>query len=127
MGRYAFFSSGFEYKFKFGVQPSEDIRSFGGRINYELSDGSYLHHEWDQKDCDSIESQLKELLHWFCTDTVDFTKYDLNLQGTYALVYDLYKLYETDHDPEIISRYILGCLIYHQLLYAEALSVDYEG
>lgn len=127
MGRYAFFRQGFEYKFKFGVQPSEDIRSFGGKVNYELSDGGYLHHEWDQKDCDYIECQLKELRQWLCADEVDFATYDQTLQGSYALVYDLYTLYETDHDPELVSRYILGCLIYHQLLYIENLSVDYEG
>jgi hypothetical protein len=127
MGRYAFFSPGFEYKFTFGVQPSEDIRSFGGKIHYELSEGTYLHHEWDQTDCETIEGQLKELLQWVCVDAVDFAKYQLNLQGTYSLMYDLHKLYQTDHDPELVARYSLGCLIYHQLLYAETLFAEYEG
>lgn len=30
MGRYAYFSTGFQYKFAIGVQPSSDILAFGG-------------------------------------------------------------------------------------------------
>jgi hypothetical protein len=127
MGRYAFFSPGFEYKFTFGLQPSEDIRSFGGRFLYEKSIDGYLHHEWDQQDCEYIQTQLQQIRAWLDVDELDFTRYQQNLQGTHALAYDLYKLYTTDNSPEIVARYKLGCLIYHQLLYAQTLSVEYEG
>lgn len=127
MGRYAFFSSGLEYKFYFGVQPSSDIRSFGGRFLYEKSTNGYLHHEWDQKDREYIELQLKELKEWLPDAEIDFTTYDKNLQGTHKLAYDLYELYKKDTTAELIARYILGCLIYHQLLCTDTLTVDYEG
>jgi hypothetical protein len=127
MGRYAFFDTGLEYKFRFGVQPSEDIRTFGGLLSYEAYERSgYLTHTWTQEDKSTIEAELKALLEWLGIEPVQFETYEKNLDGTHELIHALYGLYKTDHNEEIVARYILGCCIYHQLLYTEALKVNYE-
>lgn len=43
MGRYVQFSTGFEYKFTFGVQSSLDVTLFGGRgkIDHEWLTGTW--------------------------------------------------------------------------------------
>ncbi len=127
MGRYAFFTTNLEYKFRFGVQESSDIRRFGGVGSYENVKEGYLTHSWGQSDKETIETELKELLNWLGEEPVDFSKYEKNIEGTWALRSELYDLYRRDHSEEITARYILGCLLYHQLLYCETLSADYEG
>jgi len=126
MGRYAFFHTGFDYKFRFGVQPSADIRIFGGRICHELYEGGDFYHEWEQKDREIIMEQLQGLQEWLA-EPVHFEMYEKNLKGTFQLKSDLYTLYKNDHNEELVSRYILACCIYHQLLYTEKLEVAYEG
>lgn len=127
MGRYAFFTTGLEYKFLFGVQDSEDITTFGGVSNCEHYDKGYYLQSWNQSDKETIEKELKYLLEWIGEDPVDFTAYEKNVEGSWALKSKLYELYKSDHNEELVARYILGCLIYHQLLYIEELSADYEG
>jgi hypothetical protein len=127
MGRYAFFSTNLEYKFRFGVQDSEDIRRFGGVASYENYEKGYLTHSWNLSDKETIEAAVKELLNWLGEDPVDFQKYTKTIDGTWKLKSDLYTLYTSENSEEIVARYILGCLIYHQLLYSETLSADYEG
>jgi hypothetical protein len=60
MGRYAFFSTGLEFKFRFGVQESEDIRTFGGVFRYDLS-GQDFCHEWDRQDRETILQEIQTL------------------------------------------------------------------
>ncbi len=127
MGRYAFFDTDLEYKFRFGVQSSSDIRSFGGRILYEKYEGCDHHHEWEKKDIEYIMDQIKGLLQWIGEEPVEFEKYAKNREGTNELKHDLYHLYEKDYNEELVARYILGCCIYHQLLYTDKLTVVYEG
>lgn len=127
MGRYAFFTTTLEYKFRFGVQESDDIRKFGGVGSYEKYEQGYFTHRWNQSDKETIEKQLQNILQWLGEEPVDFSKYEKTIEGTWKLKSDLYKLYESDHMEEIVARYVLGCLIYHQLLYEETLSADYEG
>jgi hypothetical protein len=124
MGRYAFFFTGFEYKFRFGIQSSEDITLFGGTASY-IQQG-YPTQIWTAEDKPLIEEKLKNLLEWIGEEPVKFEDYEKTLDGSYTLFSDLYRLYETDHSEELVARYILGCLIYHQLLYTEALQADYE-
>lgn len=127
MGRYASFNSGLEYKFRFGVQPSEDIRSFGGVLSYEnYGECGDLTHNWTQGDKSTIQIELKALLEWLGIEPVQFEIYEKNLDGTHELLHALYELYKTDHNEELVARYIIGCCIYHQLLYTEALKVNYE-
>ena len=127
MGRYAFFNTDVEYKFRFGVQSSSDMRKFGGRICHEKYQGGDFHHEWETKDMDSMKQQIENLFSWLGEEPVTFDTYEKNLEGTYTLKHDLYELYEKDHDEELVARYILGCCIYHQLLYTDKLEVSYEG
>lgn len=123
MGRYAFFSTGFEYKFRFGIQPSEEITLFGGTASHEQG---YPSQTWTEEDISMIEEKLKNLLDWIGEEPVRIEDYEKNLDGSYKLFSDLYSLYETDHDEKIVAQYILGCLIYHQLLYTETLIAEYE-
>jgi hypothetical protein len=126
MGRYAFFSTGLEFKFRFGVQESEDIRTFGGVFRYDLS-GEDLCHEWDQRDRETILQELQNLQDFCDFPTIDFETYKKNLEGTHQVREDIYKLYEKrDCNEEYIARYDLGCVIYHQLSYAETLLAHYE-
>ena len=127
MGRYAFFNTSVEYKFRFGIQDSEDIRKFGGVGSYEGYESGYSSHSWNQSDKETIEAELKRLLEWIGIDLVDFSTYEKNSKGTQQLYSDMYDLYHKDYNEEVIARYILGCLIYHQLLYTESLQADYEG
>ena len=100
MGRYAFFNTEYEYKFAFGVQDSSDILLFGG-------EGEEGCHTWTQEDKTYI---LKNLM------PINFEKYEKNVHGTYALEADI-----SDHTQK------LGCVIYHQLLYIDELTCEYES
>jgi hypothetical protein len=123
MGRYAFFTTGLEYKFRFGVQLSEDIQTFHG-TNY--SNDSYLCHEWNQDDCETILKELKEIQSLCEFSEIDFDSYEKTLEGTQRLRQDLYSLYE-EHPEVYVARYELGCVIYHQLGYMDVLTAEYEG
>jgi hypothetical protein len=128
MGRYAYFSTGFEYKFRFGVQNSTEILSFAG-LAYKESDpqtGLYLH-IWDQTDTKPIDGSLKQMEQTLGFDPLDLTSFPPSLQGTYALRQTLESLYELGLPEDLIARYILGCCIFHQLLYAETLRADFEA
>lgn len=128
MGRYAFFTTGFEYKFRFGVQDSSDILTFGGvGCGAPNPDRDYYWVEWNQSDTTKIEESLKDLEQNLEMKPLNLSTYALNLQGTYALCHDLYALYEIYQPQETVAQYILGCLIYHQLLYAKELSAHYES
>ncbi len=125
MGRYAFFNTGLEYKFRFGVQDSNDITLFGGiSVISETDDSTQT---WTEEDKDVIAEKLKVLLEWLGEPPLDFASYEKTLDGTWKLKSELYDLFQKDHDEELVARYILGCLIYHQLLYEESLQADYEG
>ena len=100
MGRYAFFNTEYEYKFAFGVQDSSDILLFGGI-------GEEGIHTWTQEDKTYI---LQKLI------SIDFEKYEKNVHGTYALEGDV-----SDYTQK------LGCVIYHQLLYIDELTCEYES
>ncbi len=127
MGRYAFFTTNFEYKFRFGVQPSEDIRFFGGVGSYDNYDDGYLTHSWNKKDCEGMLEDIKALAEGLDVAIPDFATYENSLNGTYTLKFHLYDLYKKDVNEEVVARFILGCVIYHQLQYTEELFADYES
>ena len=106
MGRYAFFNSDFEYKFKFGIQDSNDIRKFGGLCIDESI------HKWSGDDKKYILSMLDGL-------NINFEKYTEDIDGTYEL--------EQFLTNRINYTYLLGSLIYHQLLYTDELICEYEN
>lgn len=107
MGRYAYFSTGFEYKFVFGIQPSTDIALFG--TGFDDEEGNPCH-EWTETDIPLLKEYLDEY-------TVDWNLYAKSVDGTSKL---LWVLRELPHDI------VLACVIYHQLLYCCPLAVDYE-
>ena len=127
MGRYAFFNTELEYKFRFGVQPSEDIRTFGGIMRHDLYKGGDFHHEWEQKDMPFILQELNDMLEYREIPLPEFETYEKNRDGTSNLKWKLEEYYtERNYSEEFIARFILGCILYHQLMYVEKLSVQYE-
>ena len=116
MGRYAFFNTGLEYKFRFAQQDSIDMTLFGGKT-FESDDNSGdLIQKWTKDDISIIKKNLED----FGYHELDLSKYENNINGTYELKFDLYDSTEDDY------TYILGCIIYHQLQYTENLEVKFE-
>lgn len=114
MGRYAFFNTGLEYKFKFALQSSNDMLCFEG-LSYNGRYEDELTHIWKKTD----EIKIKEKLDNCFETEIDITKFEKNLSGTYDL---------REHLDAITDNYtyVLGYLIYHQLQYVDELSVNYE-
>jgi len=140
MGRYAWFNTKFEYKF-YCYQPSSDIIDFGGSPCDEYSESDegsenshcHLHlqynYQWDQEDVDEIINILKgyrfDEIETYKFDEIDFTQFDNNDDGTYELQNWLFcNVKSINHD--VLCKYIVGILIYHQLLYINRLKVSYE-
>ena len=129
MGRYAFFSTGFEYKFGFGVQDSEDMMTFGGEEKSYNSDGDAAH-SWTEGDKTTVLEELLDILDFHGSDT-DLDKFIVgfpaNEKGTTLLYSATHKEFAKVivSDP-LFCRFRLGCLIYHQLLYKPNLEVQYE-
>jgi hypothetical protein len=131
MGRYAFFSTGLEYKFGFATQESSDIRLFGGVITTTKQDLKFgkFSHLWNlQKDGPYILDRLKEIIADTDIQLPDFAKFSPNLDGTHDL-----RVWFCDNGRKLYEwlssecdEFELGCLIYHQLLYEPDLSVGYE-
>ena len=131
MGRYAFFNTGFEYKFWFGTQPSEDILEFYGdfdKDSYDNQSGQYII-SWEASlDKDRIRKRLDKMtVKHSGLPVVGWTNFPPHLDGTYTL-----RDYVTTNttgivDAKVHAKYVLGCLIYHQLTYKEELECDFEG
>ena len=123
MGRYAFFNTGYEYKFVFGVQESKDILKFGGTYAGE-GEGYYIH-TWTQEEAFSILDQLRGLEDLLGLPEFEFEKLEKNLNGTYKTIQALWEYLDLDSVDHCL--YQLGCVIYHQLLYEPNLRADFEG
>lgn len=126
MGRYACFNTGFEYKFVFGTQPSEDIQEFYGKAKLDNEDrklDATAKHAWSEVDMPSILTVLRKFEELYDLCPIDFSTFETNVKGTYALYYDTYSVPRT---LERIHYYKLGCLIYHQLQYQPNLTASYE-
>jgi hypothetical protein len=108
MGRYAHFNTEFEYKFGFGFQDSKDILDFGGKVLHIFNEG-YGSIQWTQDDKEFILNELQLTKEFFDT-------YEKNSSGTY----ELYASRSDDY------KKILGCVIYHQLLYTDVLKCEFE-
>lgn len=120
MGRYAFFSTGVEYKFAFGEQPSSDIEMFGGVISNDTIWNANI--TWKQEDLPKIKKVLGYLLFSYDLETFNIEEYPKNIEGTYVMRRDLEKKLSNREGYSTI----LGCIIYHQLLYNATLSCKYE-
>lgn len=122
MGRYAFFNTGFEYKFWFAIQPSEDILDFGGEPSF-VYEGPPSH-KWTPFDKKRIEKKMKEIEECFGLEKVSFDLYEKSIDGTNSLYDNLVNM--KFGDARFQSKYILACLLYHQLLYKDSLTCTYE-
>ena len=123
MGRYAFFSTGFEYKFAFAVQPSQDILDFGGRLSLKPreEDEGMGNVQWTR------EEDLM-YIHTLLTTDFDFTlpsveAYEKTLEGLYAFRRDLV---DDEESEETFARFVLGALIYFQLHMEPTLTAQFE-
>lgn len=131
MGRYAFFSTGLEYKFVFATQESSDIRMFGGVMTTRKEDidcGKFSHLWNRDKDGPYALDQLNTLIAGTDISLPDFSTFSFDLDGTHTLRYWLY-----EHERTLYRQlssdchaFTLGCLLYHQLLYEPKLYVRYD-
>ena len=132
MGRYAFFNTGFEYKFGFGAQSSRDILLFSGLGNsYGFITSPYFkgtpqdpYHEWSQNDKPIILRRLQTIVEDLDDCVIDFERFEKNIHGTQKLREAIRE--QNEDNDEVFYLYLLGCLIYHQLLYTEKLTATYE-
>lgn len=119
MGRYAFFSTGLEYKFAFGVQSSHDITLFGGRLVWDMR-----HMEWSSEEKEYTLACIRHLETILGIEPTPFPEFKQTLNGTEALWNAIEK--KVKSKSELYYRVLLGCLIYHQLLYTAELSCKFE-
>ncbi len=127
MGRWAYFNTGVSYKFAHG-QSSYDITELFSDYDensYEDQSGTSLV-SWNTK----VKEEIKEWIDFKVVNDSEFPKvvwdsFEASAKGTEEL---LKKLYETSSDvvEEILYKYILACIIYHQLTYVEKLSCEFE-
>lgn len=124
MGRYAFFNTGFEYKFWFGIQSSDDITIFGGFGEQDEGEGW---HQWSDEDKPIILHMLREFEEEYELPPRNCDLYEANLKGTQHMYsYLIPSELEKDMPPEEQAYYCLGWIIYHQLLYEPNLTCKYE-
>jgi hypothetical protein len=124
MGRYVSFDTGLEYKFRFGIQQSEDVLIYGGKTSVEEE---ALFQTWTHNDNNSIMYILNNIEDAHHIDTMDFDKYEQRLEGTLLLRKHLRDIEKDFLDIETdYCRYTLGCLIYHQLQYKNPLVAQFE-
>ena len=126
MGRYAFFNTEFEYKFWFGIQSSEDITLFGGEDVSSVEKGPV--HRWTtENDSLTVFDELRFLCKAFDYTMPEWEKFPTTLDGTYDLsiwICDTHK-----GEAKSLARFLLGCLIFHQLKYVPGgvLEARYEN
>lgn len=87
-----------------------------------------MYHEWEKRDVPFLLEELNYLRECLGIEPIDFDKYKKRLEGTQQLSLDLYTLLEgeTKYSEELVVRFRLGSLIYHQLMYTDKLTVQYE-
>lgn len=132
MGRYAFFNTNYEYKFAFGIQSSFDMELFGGEDKTKYNEEGIAEEcgerVWTQKDKEYIYETLQEIAEEEEFEIPNFNEIEKTLEGTYMI--EEYIKVKGDISNRIGSReyykFRLGCIIYHQLLYTEILTVEYE-
>lgn len=133
MGRFATFNTGFEYKFAFAIQSSWDITEFYGNC---IEDS--FHVTWTaEEDKEKIQTKLDNLQKTkkFLPEIL-LDQFKPSTQGTIELYYFLheknpFKTIQMERNPtskeKLFYKYLLGCLIYHQLSYVDTLECDFEG
>lgn len=103
------FNTGFIYYFS-----PDDLQHF---IKYApFNQGIY---RWSQDDLEYIKIKLNTIKLQYQLPIINWQAYDNNKNGTYQLQYDLITRYT------IPLKYILGCIIYHQLKYTMYLEATF--
>lgn len=120
MGRYAFFNTGLEYKFAFGIQSSQDIQLFG-QEDLEAAEPTQ---RWTAADVPEILRILGEWEEFFGFDPVNVEEFPATLEGTYML--KNYLVWRNSYNEIVYYRYLLTALILHQLQYEPNLEAHYE-
>jgi hypothetical protein len=133
MGRYAFFSTGIEYKFAFAIQDSSDIFEFGGYVSTRDPEEIV----WiAEKDTEYVKKRLND----GSSPMLDLTKYEKTTDGYYAYMSDIREQlrtsmdiqdhYDTDQEHiDAVEPYyllVLGHSIYFQLHMVPILYASYE-
>jgi hypothetical protein len=119
MGRYAFFNTGFEYKFAFGTQSSAELMLFGGEY---VSFPDHCHQmiweaPFDLYTCRNILDEMEKERGY---PPFDLSDYSRTLAGTERVHAELRE------KGGFTDTYILGLLIYHQLQYMPYLTGRFE-
>lgn len=128
MGRYAYFSTGVEHKFWFSVQESSDILQFYGESNitYDDDNGNNYEHIWEAKyDRERLLHKLNRIQKEHDLPVIDWNQYPNTTEGTNKLRFELFGM-NPSGNLKIMAFYLLGAVIYHQLLYTERLTCQYE-
>jgi hypothetical protein len=137
MGRYAYFSNGFTYKFWFGIQASQDILEFYGDVcddessDYESNDDESYEYDkpgkisWDS----SVHKYIKESLDEMKEENPQFldipwASFENSIEGTEKL-YEYFCENDKSQSKEA-AKYMLGSLIYHQLQYEDNLTCKFD-
>ncbi len=118
MGRYAFFNTGFEYKFAFGSQSSAELMLFGGEY---MSFPDHCHQMiWEAPfDLYTCRDMLRKLEMSHGYSPFDLSSYPKTLAGTERVRAEM-------REKGLTDTYILGLLIYHQLQYMPYLTGRFE-
>lgn len=124
MGRYAFFNTGYEYKFAFAVQESEDIQRFGGQ---DVSTRNELAHSWTPEDIETIREELRDYKEHYDIKFPKLEDFPKTETGTWSISTVMYELNKNTDDWSTFYTARLGFLILHQLQYEPNLHVHYEG
>lgn len=105
------------------VQSSTDMLIFGGDC-IRNDDGYFVHYWWDSEKY-VILNKLKEIKRQ-CKfkKSINIDNFPKTLFGTYKLQVAIWKI--IDLHNSVHHRYLLGAIIYHQLLYNTSLMAIYD-
>lgn len=122
MGRWAYFSTDYEYKFWFAIQSSEDILEFGGE---DISEEDEPEHRWvASADVEYIHAKLLVCAKDNGVVLPDFESFEKSVDGTYEMEQTIEN--KKFKDEKVAAWFYLGCIIYHQLLWNDELTARYE-
>ena len=122
MGRWAYFSTDYEYKFWFAIQSSEDILDFGG---WDSNKYDMPTHKWlAAEDLEYIKAKLLACARENGLTLPDFEKFEKSIDGTNALAMSIENT--KFKDEKVTAWFYLGCIIYQQLLWNSELTARYE-
>jgi hypothetical protein len=126
MGRYAFFNTGYEYKFAFAIQESEDIQRFGGQDVSDPNDPEEGAHSWTTDDAEYISAELRDYEEHFGIKLPKIEDFPKTVEGTWKIRSAMDDLNKTTENWNTYYTALLGLLILHQLQYEPNLHASYE-